>query len=214
MKALYVCVALVAFQLASAQKTQELKDFKSVAVKGDIELKLVKSNENKVVYESEDEDGIEISQDNNDLALGGEGTVTLYYKNDLEAIAAGADTQVSGDDEIKGKSFNLAAAADSEIHLKLNVQSLKVAAASDAEVTLNGKTGELNVTIGSDAQLQAQDLKAENATVTIGSDGEAVIYATGIVNATVGSDAQLTIYGKPKKVNEVKGSDSEITIAE
>ena len=211
MKAVYLAAALVAFQFASAQKTQELKDFINVAIKGDIQMKLVKSNTNKAVYEAGD-DELTIEQDGNSVVFDGDGMVTLYYKGELEGIAAGADTQVAGSDEIKGKSFNLAAAADSQVSLKLNVQSLMLAAGSDAQVSIKGKTKEMTVTIGSDAELDAKDFVAEDAMVTIGSDGHAEIQVKGAVTATVGSDGQLTIYGNPKKVNETKGSDAEITL--
>lgn len=211
MKTLFAIAALAVFQIASAQKTQELKDFKNVAIKGDIQMKLVKSNTNKAVYEAEDEE-MTIEQDGNNVAFEGEGMVTLYYKGELEGIAAGSDTQVAGSDEIKGKAFNLAAASDAQVSLKLNVQSLMLAAASDAQVSIKGKTKEMTVTLGSDAALDAKDLVAENAMVTIGSDGQAEIQAKGEVTATVGSDGQLTIYGNPKKVNETKGSDAQITL--
>jgi len=89
---------------------------------------------------------------------------------------------------------------------------LLTSAASDANVTLTGKAVEHDAAIASDAELKAEHLITENTNIVVSSDGAATITANGIVNATVSSDGSLKIYGKPKKVNEVKSADAEITV--
>ena len=49
MKAFYVMAALAAFNLAAAQKTIQLKEFKGLAVGADTKVTLVKSTENKLI---------------------------------------------------------------------------------------------------------------------------------------------------------------------
>ncbi len=213
MKTFLAIAALAATQLVSAQKTTELKDFKRLTIKSGLEIQLVHGKENKLVTKDNEDGGIEVSYENNGLTLEGAGTAVLYYKNDLESILAGSDAHVAGGDEIKGKTFSLNAGSDSQIALNFNVDELRVTLGSDAQIALKGTSKGMRITAGSDCRVYTKELTAENVTVTLGSDVEAMITAKGIVTATVGSDAQLTIYGNPKKVNETKSGDAEIIIA-
>lgn len=213
MKTIVTMALLALSPLCMAQKTIELNDFKSLAVGSDTHVTLVKSNQNKLVIEGNDEDEeVQVQNEGGYLALQGEGTLTLYFKGKLEGIAAGSDSKVWCKDEIKADNFNLAAGSDAEVELKLNVTTLVTAAASDAQVTLTGKAKNHNAAIASDAKLQAEDLDTTDTTITASSDGEAHISAKGTVNATVNSDAEITIHGKPKKVNENASGDGKITV--
>jgi hypothetical protein len=211
MKVLFTLAILAAAQFATAQKTVKLKEFTSISVSGDIKLALIKSSENKAVIEKDDEE-IKIQDGGNSLAISGDGTLVVYYTATIENISAGTDTVVTSKDEIKGKSFNLSAAADSKILLNLNVKNLNVAAAADSQVKIDGKAELLVAAIASDAQFNVKELSAEDVQIVLASDAQALITAKGTVDATVASDGQLTIYGNPKKVNEVKSGDAEINI--
>lgn len=211
MKVLFTLAVLAAAQFATAQKTVQLKEFTSVAISGDIKLSLIKSSENKAVIDQDDEE-IQVQSDGNSLAISGDGTLVVYYTAAIENISAGADTVVVSNDEIKGKSFNLSAAVDSKVKLNLNVKKLNVAAAADSQVNIDGKAEILVAAVASDAQFNVKELSAGDIQIVLASDAQALITAKGTVDATVASDGQLTIYGNPKKVNEVKSGDAEINI--
>jgi hypothetical protein len=213
MKAFYVMAALAAFNLAAAQKTIQLKEFKGLAVGADTKVTLVKSTENKLVVNGGDDEELGVENEGGFLTLNGaDFDITLYYKNSLESISAASDAQVYSKEEINIKDFSITAASDAKVELTLNVKKLHTTAASDAQVILTGKATDHDATLSSDADLKAEDLLTENANIVLSSDASAVITAKGIVNATVGSDGSLKIYGKPKKVNEVKGSDAQIVV--
>lgn len=211
MKTLFTIAAIAAFNLVAAQKTVQLKEFKTVSVSGDVQLALIKSSENKAVIESGDEE-IQIKDGGNSLAINGEGKLVVYYSGALESISAGSDTAVSCNDEIKGKDFNLAAAADSKVKLNVNVKSLNVAAGADSQVKIDGKSETMVAAIASDGQFSVKDMDLVNVQIVLASDAQAVITAKGTVDATVASDGELVIYGNPKKVNEVKSGDAVITV--
>lgn len=212
MKALYALAALTVFNIVSAQKTTDLKDFKSLTIGQDMKVELVKSTQNKLVVNSDDDGEIEIDNKDGHLAINGDATVVVYYKDVLENIVAGADSQIFSDNEINAKEFRLTAGADANVKFKMNVQKLYTQADADSQITLTGKATEHFATLSSDVQMTASDLITENSTVTLSSDAQASINATGTVNAVVSSDGSVKIYGNPKKVNEVKGSDSEIVV--
>lgn len=211
MKTLFTLAILAAAQFTSAQKTVELKEFNTLSISGDVTLTLVKSSENKAVI-NEGDDELQVQNGGNSVAINGDGTLTVYYTATIESIAAGADTVITGKDEINGKDFNLTAGADSKVKLNLNVKNLNVAAGPDSQVSINGKAQVLVAAVASDGQFDVKGLDAGDAKIVIASDGQATITAKGIVDATVASDGQLTIYGNPKKVNKVEGYDAQITV--
>ncbi|TRW22170.1 DUF2807 domain-containing protein [Flavobacterium zepuense] len=213
MKALYVTAALAVFSLASAQKTTDLKPFKSLTIGPDVKVKLVQSKENKLVIESGEEEELQINNAGGTLSLNGPDLrLTLYYKDVLENISLQADAEIEGGDEIKSNNLNIKANADAKVNLKINVKKLNTEADSDAQITLTGKAKDHAVTLSSDAQLHAKSLVTENTNVELSSDATADITVKDTVNATASSDASLKIYGNPKKVNEVKGDDAKIEL--
>lgn len=211
MKTLFTLAVLAAAQFASAQKTVELKEFKSLSISGDVRLTLVKGSENKAVIQS-GEDELQVQDGGNSLAINGDGTLTVYYTAALENISAGPDTMITGNDEISGKDFNLTAGADSRVTLNLNVKNLNIAAGSDSQVNVKGKTQVLVAAIASDGQFEVKGLNTEDVRIVLASDAQATITAKGIVDATVASDGQLTIYGNPKKLNKVEADGAQITV--
>lgn len=88
MKTLFTLAILAAAQFASAQKTVELKEFKSLSISGDVRLTLVKGSENKAVIQS-GEDELQVQDGGNSLAINGHGTLTVYYTDALENILQG-----------------------------------------------------------------------------------------------------------------------------
>lgn len=208
MKTFLAIAGLVAFQVVSAQ-TVKLQDFNIITVGSEIRLDMVKGTENKLVYNGDET--FEINYSNGGVAFDGEGSATLFYKSDIEALTVGSDAEVKADD-LKSRALQLTVGSDSKVSINLNVQDLQVTAGSDSHVSLTGKANSMRATIGSDGKFSAEGLKAADVSINLGSDADGTMNATGIVNATVGSDASLKVYGKPKKVNEVKGSDSTIKV--
>lgn len=214
MKTLYALAALTVFNMVSAQKTTDLKDFKSLTIGQDMNVELVKSSQNKLVVKSSDEDEeVGISNMGGHLSINGDdATIVLYYKDALENVVVGADSEIFSNDEIKTKVLVLTAGADATVKLKIDVKKLYIQADADSQINLMGKATEHFATLSSDVQMAASDLITENSTLTLASDAQASVNATGTVNATVSSDGSLKIYGNPKKVNEVKGGDSVIVV--
>lgn len=214
MKTTLVIAALAFINLAAAQKTRELKEFKTLTVGSDVHVTLIKSNQNKLVINRNSDDEPEIANEGNSLAIkgGDDAEITVYFTADLENITAASDAKITCKDEIKTTSLTITVASDAEMEIKVNVKKLSTAANSDAIVTISGKAGEHTATYSSDAQLNAEKLLTDTTSIVMSSDASAEINAKDIVNATVSSDASLKIYGNPKKVNQVKGSDAEIVV--
>lgn len=214
MKTTLLFAAFAVVNLAAAQKTTQLKEFKSLTIGSDVHVTLVKSNQNKLVVEKVRDEEPKIDNEGNSLSIkGGENAkITVYYTGALENITAASDAKIYCKDEIKVPSLTITAASDAVVELNVNLKKLSTAANSDAKITLTGKAEDHTATYASDAQLNARTLVTENTSIVMSADASAEISAKGIVNATVASDASLKIYGNPKKVNEVKSSDAVIEV--
>jgi len=214
MKSLYLLTALAAFSYVAAQQTRNLESFKSLTVGQDMKVKLVKAKENKLIIANRDEDeDVTIENVGGLLIINGDDSdVTLFYKDNIEAIIVGEDTILSGNDEIKAKEFKLVAGADAIVHLNLNVEKLFTVAADDAVVTLTGKATDHNATLKDDAVLKSTDLLTVNTSIKLSADAVASITVKGIVDADAGEDASLKIFGNPKTVNKSTGEDGSIVV--
>lgn len=216
MKTLLVIAALAATQLASAQKTIDIKNFSDLAVSGGVDLTLKKSKENKLVIESGDPDKIKIGTDEGALAISTEGDgnfkVTVYFNGPIEEIALSGGAELHAEGKMKATSMEINIAGGSEVHMAIDTESLSTAIASGAEMHLEGTAKHLEVAVASGAEFNAGSLKTENSDAVVASGAEATIYASDEVNATVASGGELTIHGKPKKVNEIKADGAEIKL--
>lgn len=215
MKTLFVIAALAVGQLVAAQKTVEIKKFSTLAVSGNIELTLIKSSENKAVI-SEGEDSLRIGTDEGVLALSNNGGETaeikIYHDGRINEIALSGSVEMNATDGIKSNDLTIAAASGTEINIVVDAKKLTMAIASGAEMNISGKAKDLDVNVASGAEMWADKLKCENSNVVIASGAEASVFTSGTIDATVASGGELTIYGNPKKINEVKDSSAEIHV--
>lgn len=210
MKTTFAIIALAIFQFASAQKTVELKKFKSLTIGSDTEVTMVKANRNYLIINEDEGNGVQ--NEGGSLTLGSDGNYVLYYNCDIQNIAVSSDAVLSCDEEIKTNKLSITASADAEVKLVVNVKELNIVANSDAEVTLKGKAVNHSAVFSSDAELNAKNLITDNSNIVLSSDAEGVITAKKTVNASVSSDASLTIYGNPTKVNKDISDDAEIIV--
>jgi hypothetical protein len=216
MKALLALAALASFHFAAAQKTTDIKSFNTLAVSGNIELTLIKSNANKIVIESGDYDKLKIGSGEGDLALSNDSDeevkATVYFNGPIDNIAAAAGVSVTAKDEIKTKQMVISVAGGSEVNIKVDTDRLNVAIASGSEMKISGTAKEFEVAVASGAELHADSLKTEECTVVVASGGEAGVHANKTANATVASGGELKIHGNPKNVNKIEAEGAEITM--
>ncbi|NDI98524.1 hypothetical protein GWA97_05515 [Flavobacterium sp. LaA7.5] len=212
MKTTFALIAFTAFQFAIAQKTIELKEFKSLTVASDSQVTMVKSNKDYLIINGEDDESTDINNEGGSLVLNSDTNYILYYKSNIENITIASDAILSCDEEIKSNQLTITADSDAIVTLAVNVKQLQTTANSDAVVTLTGKAVNHSAAFNSDAQLNAKSLITENSNIVLSSDAVGLITAKKIVNATVSSDASLTIYGNPDKVNKNISDDGEIIV--
>ena len=201
---------LVFSSLAYGQVEKNVGDFTKVTSFDQIDVLLIKSNENKVVLDGKDVHEVELVTSNGELKIrmslskilsGDDISATVYYKN-IDAVEANEGSSIASEEIITTTAFDIKAKEGSEIELNLNTQKLTIRTANGSKIELKGKATNQDVLVNSGGIYDGKDLKTNQTTITANAGGEAEIYATDFVDAKVRAGGNITIYGKPKQINQ------------
>ena len=201
---------LVFSSIAFGQTEKNVGDFTKVTSFDQIDVFLVKSNENKAVIDGKGANEVEFVNKNGELKIrmpfskmlkGDDISVTLYYKN-IEAVEANEGSRIACGDEIKTVAFDIKVKEGSEVKLKLDVQKLTARVANGSKIEVTGNAVNQDVLVNSGGIYDAKDLKTNQTTITANAGGEADIFATDFVDAKVRAGGDISIYGKPKQINQ------------
>lgn len=201
---------LLIFSISFGQTNKNIGDFNKVTSFDRIDVFLVKSNENKISIDGKNANEVELVNKNGELKIrmpltkmlkGDDISVTLYYKN-IEAVEANEGSRIACDDIIKTTAFDIKVKEGSEVKLKLDVQKLTARVANGSKIELTGNAVNQDILANSGGIYDGKDLKTNQTTITANAGGEADIFATDFVDAKVRAGGDITIYGKPKQINQ------------
>jgi hypothetical protein len=212
MKYYRLIVFLLLSQIGFSQETttKNLGDFDAVKVFDKISLQLIPSEKSKIVLSGKNSSEVEIINNNGELKVrmpigkflsGEDVTALLYYKN-IQSLDAFEGSYVSSEKAIKQISFSLNSKEGAEIKLKLDVQKLSIRATSGGIINLEGTAKNQDIVISSGGVLNAKDFQTEQTNVAISAGGTADVRASELVDAKVRAGGMITIFGKPKQINQ------------
>lgn len=210
MKKVFVVAIAIVSQATFAQVTKTLGDFNSVKVFDKLTVKLIASTENKVVISGTREKEVEVVNNNGELKLrmpfpkllsGNDISIKLYYKN-IDDISANEGSSVSSDAVFKQTIFGLNTKEGSHINLKVDAQKVNVKAVTGGVIELSGTAVNQDVVIMSGGVLKSKNLHTSQTTVSVSAGGNAEINANTLVDAKVKAGGTISIYGKPKQINQ------------
>ncbi|CAN1549171.1 Putative auto-transporter adhesin, head GIN domain containing protein [Flavobacteriaceae bacterium] len=212
MKYYRLIVFLLLSQMGFSQETttKNLGDFDAVKVFDKISLQLIPSEESKIELSGKNSSEVEIVNNNGELKvrmqigkfLSGEDVTALVYYKKIQSLDACEGSYISSDQVIKQISFSLNAKEGAEIKLKLEVQKLSIRATSGGIINLEGMAKNQDIIISSGGVLNAKDFQTEQTNVAISAGGTADVRASELVDAKVRAGGTITIFGKPKQINQ------------
>jgi hypothetical protein len=210
MKKIIVIAVVLISQLAFCQVTKTPGEFNKVTGFDKIRVKLIPSTENKVELKGKFEGEAEVINKNGELKirlplgkfLDGEDLLATVYFKKLEAIEANEGSYIFCYTELKSVDFKLIAKEGSHIDATINASKISVTSANGSEIELTGKTQNLDVVINSGGIFEGKGCIASQATVSVNAGGSADVNATDLVNAKTRAGGTITIYGKPKQINQ------------
>ena len=201
---------LLISSVAFSQTEKEVGDFNKVTSFDQIDVVLIPSSENKVILDGSGSNEVELVNKNGELKIrmpltkilsGDNISATVYYKN-IDAVEANEGSRIASDAPFKATSFDIIAKEGSEIKIKLSVDRVTVKVANGSKVFVEGNASNQDVLINSGGIYEAEKFITNQTIITANAGGEADIYATGLVDAKVHAGGDITIYGKPKQINQ------------
>jgi hypothetical protein len=193
-----------------SQVERTLGDFTKVTSFDKLDILLIQSNENKIIINGYEASSVETVNKNGELkirmpfsqTMGGSAiSVTLYYKN-IEAVEANEGSRISSSETLKAIIFDIIAKEGAIVKINLDVDKLNVKGTSGAIITVNGKAKNQDLLINSGSIYNAKSLETAQTTITVNAGGEADIFASDLVDAKVRAGGNITIYGKPRQINQ------------
>jgi Putative auto-transporter adhesin, head GIN domain len=210
MKKLVVLSFVLISNLFFGQITKSVGDFNKVTSFDQIDVRLIKGTENKILLSGNEADEVELINKNGELKIrmplaqtmtGENISATVYYIK-IDAVEANEGSRISSEDVFEGFNFNIIAKEGAKIDLRLKVDSSNIKISSGAIVKLEGTAKNQDAVINSGGQFEAENLKTTQTTVTVNAGGEAEIFATDFVDAKTRAGGNIIVYGNPKQLNQ------------
>lgn len=212
-------LAFSIFSIAFAQTEKNVGDFNKVTSFDKIDVLLLPGTENKVILKGANSEEVELVNNNGELKLrlplgkmlkGDDISATVYFKK-LDAVEANEGSRISSEKEIKAIGFDIITKEGSEVVLKnLNADKLTVRCGAGSIVTIKGNVKNQDVLSNSGAKYDGEYCITQQTVVTVNAGGLANVNASDVVDAKTRAGGTITIFGKPKLINEKKIAGGKI----
>ena len=196
--------------LGFAQTEKSVGDFNKVTTFDQIDVILIPGKENKVVLVGKNSEQVELVNKKGELKLrlpltqllkGDDISATVYYKA-IDAVEANEGSSIASEAVFKSTMFDIIAKEGSQVKLKLDVSKLTARVANGSTITLEGTATNQDVLVNSGGLYQAKKLVTNQSVITVNAGGESDVNAKELVDAKVRAGGDITIYGKPKQINQ------------
>ncbi|MBF8149037.1 DUF2807 domain-containing protein [Winogradskyella sp. F6397] len=208
-------ILIIAFSLGSighSQATIEkaVGEFSTVKVFDLINLKMMASDENKVVISGKNQKDVEVVNNNGTLKIrmnlresyDGNDTVVLLYYTSVDEIDANEGAKVTVKEPIKQYELDLRVQEGAEITAALETTYANLRAVTGGIINVSGTSKNQDISIYTGGNLNGEDFVTEQTEISINAGGEAYVHATAYANVRIKAGGNVYIYGKPKQVDE------------
>lgn len=201
-----------------AQIEKSLGEFHELKVYDLIDVKLVKSDENKIVLTGKNTQDVVIVNKNGVLKIrmnieksfdGNKTDATLYYTN-IDVIDANEGASIYSEDVFKQFDFELKAQEGGLIKVNLETNYLDVKSVTGGIIETSGTVKRQKITMNTGGIYKGEHLKTEESEVSIVAAGEAYVNASKLMDIKIRVGGDVYIYGNPEKVNESKAIGGRI----
>mgnify|MGYP001125293173 CR=1 FL=1 len=208
-------IFILAFTLSFAGKAQEavektIGEFTTVKVYDLIHLKMIKSDENKIVVTGKNREDIEVLNKNGKLKIrmnfsesfNGNSTVVELYYTSVDVIDANEGSKVVVSNLIEQYEIDLKTQEGAEITAELKTTYANFRAVSGGIINVTGNSKNQDISIYTGGVFNGEEFITEQTEVSINAAGEAYVNATENVEVSIKAGGDVFIYGNPKHVDE------------
>ena len=205
---LVIAFSFLGYAQEKVEKT--IGEFTTLKVYDLINVKMIKSNENKVVVSGKNRKDVEVLNKNGKLKIrmkleesyDGNDTVIVLYYTSVDVIDANEGAKVVVKDPIKQFEIDLKTQEGAEITAELNTTYANFRAVTGGIINVTGTSKNQDISIYTGGVFNGRDFVTEQTEVSINAAGEAYVNATEYVDVRVKAGGEVYIYGEPKKVDE------------
>tara|TARA_R110002050_G_scaffold152670_3_gene280188 strand:+ start:2777 stop:3421 length:645 start_codon:yes stop_codon:yes gene_type:complete len=196
----------------NAQDTIEktIGEFSTVKVFDLIHVKMIESDENKVIISGKNRKDVEVVNNNGKLKIrmnleesyDGNDTVVELYFTSVDIIDANEGAKVTLKETLKQYEVDLRTQEGAEITVSLETTYANFRAVTGGVINITGSSKNQDITIYTGGVFNGEEFITENTEVSINAAGEAYVNATETVDVRIKAGGDVFIYGKPKEINE------------
>ena len=199
---------------ANAQDTIEKTtgEFSTVKVYDLINLKMIKSDENKVIIAGDNKEDVQVINNNGKLKIrmklqesydGNDIVVKLYYTA-VDVIDANEGANVVVNDALEQYEIDLKAQEGAEITATLKTTYANFRAVTGGIINVTGSSKNQDISMYTGGIFNGEEFTTQKTEVSVNAGGEAYVNATEFADVRIKAGGNVYIYGKPKQINESK----------
>lgn len=212
MKQLLIFLALTISSQLIAQDVIEktIGEFSTVKVYDLINLKMKKSDENKVIISGKNKGDVQVINKNGKLKIrmhieesyDGNDTVVILHYTSVDVIDANEGANVMVEDVLEQYDIDLRTQEGAEIKAQLKTTYASFRAVTGGVINVSGTSKNQDISIYTGGEFNGEDLKTEETEVSINAGGEAYVHVSERVEVKIKAGGDVFIYGKPKLIDE------------
>ena len=210
MKKVIVLIALFCSTVALAQsKTVKLSPFSGLKVYSGIHVKLIPSQENKIVISGENietvvttlkKDILKIRHSLDQWLSPSNTYIEVYFTETLDKIHSYQGTKIESEALLETTSIEVKASEGSQQFLNIITERLDASINSGATLNLTGKASTHELSILGGGICEAEDFITNQTIAKVTAGGVAYIHASELLDATVNIGGTVRIHGQPTKL--------------
>ncbi len=210
-KLIFIVLVTIGFN-SNAQETLEktVGEFSTLKVYDLINLKMIKSDVNKVIISGKNRRDVEVVNKNGKLKIrmnleesyDGSDTVIVLHYTSVDVIDANEGAKVLVKDPIEQYEIDLKTQEGAEITAEIKSTYANFRAVTGGIINVTGSSKNQDVTIYTGGVFNGKEFVTEQTEVSINAAGEAYVNATELAEVSVKAGGNVFIYGKPKEIDE------------
>lgn len=200
------------------KETRDVSGFRGIDVGGAFEVILIKSSQEKVVLEVDDNlmpyittkvfGGILEIDNEKDFRNPTELRVTIYYKS-IDQIDLSGAASLTSEDVLKSETLEIDASGASDIELKLDTEKLEADFSGASKVEFSGRAKKVEIDASGATVYQALELETENCEIDSSGAAVARIWVTGTLGLEASGASSIRYKGSPSiDIINISGASS------
>jgi len=210
-KIIFMLAVIVSFN-SNSQETLEksIKEFSTVKVYDLINLKMIKSDENKVNISGKNRRDVEIVNNSGKLKIrmkleesfDGNDTVVVLYYTSVDEVDANEGSKVQIKEAIEQYEIDLKVQEGAEITAQLMTTYANFRAVSGGILNVMGSSKNQDIKIYTGGMFNGKDFVTSKTEVSVNAAGEAYVNATEFADVKIKAGGNVYVYGNTKEINE------------